>query len=103
MSKDVHDLLPITSFNFFPDAIIVSELDRSEFLRRALLAVIFKFNWELVELVSIVKDRDTFEKIAITIIEMKGGHSVLKQIYNRLPITIPNFYLDILKNLRANS
>lgn len=72
MAKELYELVEVDFFSiWFSDRFKIPEWDRCEFLRRSLICAFLKFNWDFLEFVSIVTDKQTFEHIVKFCSEVK--------------------------------
>lgn len=99
------DLFGLVEQNYlsklFRDKNKVPDWDRCEFLRRSFVASYLKYDWDPMNILRAVHDRDTFNKIVDFCLEIRQGYEMLKFIYKRLKSTKgdQSFHYKILKSV----
>ncbi|MBW8683517.1 GAP1-N1 domain-containing protein [Chitinophaga rhizophila] len=99
MAKELYELVEVDFFSiWFPDRFKIPDWDRCEFLRRSLICAFLKFDWNLIEYVTIVTDKRTFEYIVRFCSEVKPLKKQMKILENHLlkKGSNKNFHLRVL-------
>lgn len=101
MGRDLYGLIEQDIFSkLFNDRNRIPDWDHCEFLRRALIAIILKRDWNPLALVEAVKDQEAFEKIVDFAMYIKEGNKMLKAILKKLADADEKstFHYKVLKN-----
>jgi hypothetical protein len=100
LGRDLYVLLELDFFSkHFKDRQEVPDWDRCEFLRRSLLSAFLKFQWNIANLLNVIRNERTFEKTIEFGVDVKPVRKLLKGLKKALESDVLSkpAYLKILK------
>jgi GTPase-associated protein 1 len=100
LGRDVNSLVvPTFMFGLFGGSDIIPEWDRCEFLRRAFLAVLIKYDWDPNLILDSIKDKNTFEKFVEFTSKLSIGRDMFNHILKNIDkgYTASSFHYNTIK------